>query len=312
MIPPVSTPPTEPGPPSNGGATAAAVTAQATPAPSPLRQAWQMFARNKGAMAGLMMLIMIVVAALVAPLLYPIGPRQMVWMPFTAPGQSEYLLGTDYMGRDLLAGLIHGARVTLAVGALAAAITVLIGVSMGALAGFYRGWVDTVLMRVTEFFQVLPSLLLAMVVVMLFPATMLNIAIAIGIVSWTPVARLTRAEFLRLREMDYVKAERSIGAGNARLIWKVILPNAAPPLIAAAALSVGTAILFEAGLSFLGLSDPNATSWGRIIGDNRPYILQSWWAVTFPGLAIFVTVLAISLVGDGLNDAMNPKLRERS
>lgn len=282
------------------------------PAPSPLRQAARMFARNLAAMAGLAVLILVVLVALVAPYVYPTGPREMVWMPFTAPGQSAYVLGTDFMGRDLLAGLIHGARVTLSVGALAAAITVLIGVSIGALAGFYRGWVDTLLMRVTEFFQVLPSLLLAMVVVMLFSATMLNIAIAIGVVSWTPVARLTRAEFLRLREMDYVKAERAIGAGNARLIWRVILPNAAPPLIAAAALSVGTAILFEAGLSFLGLSDPNAMSWGRIIGDNRPYILQSWWAVTFPGLAIFVTVLAISLVGDGLNDAMNPKLRERT
>lgn len=281
-------------------------------AASPARQAWRMFARNRAAMAGLALLALVGLVTALGPVLYPTHPDRMVWMPFTAPGASDYLLGTDYMGRDLLARLIHGARITLAVGASAAAITVLIGVSVGALAGFYRGWVDTVLMRVTEFFQVLPSLLLAMVVVMLFSATMLNIAIAIGVVSWTPVARLTRAEFLRLREMDYVKAERSIGAGDARLIWSVILPNAAPPLIAAAALSVGTAILFEAGLSFLGLSDPNAISWGRIIGDNRPYILQSWWAVTFPGLAIFVTVLAISLVGDGLNDAMNPKLRERS
>jgi peptide/nickel transport system permease protein len=136
--------------------------------------------------------------------------------------------------------------------------------------------------------------------------------VAIGIVSWTSTARLTRAEFLRIREMDYVKAERSIGAGNTRLIWKVILPNAAPPLIVVAALSIGSAILFEAGLSFLGLSDPNAMSWGRMIGDNRPYILDNYWGVTFPGIAIFLTVLAISLVGDGLNDAINPKLRYRS
>jgi peptide/nickel transport system permease protein len=167
-------------------------------------------------------------------------------------------------------------------------------------------------MRVTEFFQVLPNLLFAMVVVMLFGPTLINISVAIGIVSWTSTARLTRAEFLRIREMDYVKAERSIGAGNTRLIWKVILPNAAPPLIVVAALSIGSAILFEAGLSFLGLSDPNAMSWGRMIGDNRPYILDNYWGVTFPGIAIFLTVLAISLVGDGLNDAINPKLRYRS
>jgi peptide/nickel transport system permease protein len=150
-----------------------------------------------------------------------------------------------------------------------------------------------------------------MVVVLLFGPTLINISVAIGVVSWTSTARLTRAEFLRLRETEFVKAERSIGASNARLIWKVILPNAAPPLIVVAALSIGSAILFEAGLSFLGLSDPNVTSWGRMIGDNRPYILDSSWGVTFPGLCIFLTVLAISLVGDGLNDAFNPKLRHR-
>jgi peptide/nickel transport system permease protein len=294
--------------PSSGSATV--VVAESSP--SPARQAWRMFARNRAAMAGLFMLLLIALATVIGPMVYPVAPGELVWMPFTPPGKSAYVLGTDFMGRDLLAGLIHGARVTLAVGAAAAAITVVIGVTVGALAGFYRGSVDSLLMRVTEFFQVLPSLLLAMVVVMLFSASVLNITLAIGVVSWTPVARLARAEFLRLREMDYVKAERSIGASDMRLIWSVILPNAAPPLIAAAALCVGTAILFEAGLSFLGLSDPNTFSWGRIIGDNRPYILQSWWAVTFPGLAIFMTVLGISLVGDGLNDAMNPKLRERA
>ena len=200
----------------------------------------------------------------------------------------------------------------MTIGFSAAVLTVLIGVTVGALAGFFGSWIDNLLMRVTEFFQVLPNLLFAMVVVMLFGPTLINISVAIGIVSWTSTARLTRAEFLRIREMDYVKAERSIGAGNTRLIWKVILPNAAPPLIVVAALSIGSAILFEAGLSFLGLSDPNAMSWGRMIGDNRPYILDNYWGVTFPGIAIFLTVLAISLVGDGLNDAINPKLRYRS
>ncbi|UYV38766.1 ABC transporter permease [Rhodobacteraceae bacterium D3-12] len=200
---------------------------------------------------------------------------------------------------------------TITVGLAAAFLTVLIGVTVGALAGFFGGWVDNLLMRITEFFQVLPQLLFAMVVVMLFGPSLINISVAIGVVSWPATARLTRAEFLRLRETEFVKAERSIGASNARLIWKVILPNAAPPLIVVAALSIGSAILFEAGLSFLGLSDPNATSWGRMIGDNRPYILDSSWGVTFPGLCIFLTVLAISLVGDGLNDAFNPKLRQR-
>lgn len=278
---------------------------------SPAQQAWRMFRQNHAAMLGLFILLAILIISVFGPMVYTVPPREMVWMPMTPPLQSEYILGTDYLGRDLLAGLINGGRVTITVGLAAAFLTVLIGVAVGALAGFFGGWVDNVLMRITEFFQVLPNLLFAMVVVMLFGPTLVNIAVAIGVVSWTATARLTRAEFLRLRETEFVKAERSIGAGNARLIWKVILPNAAPPLIVVAALSIGSAILFEAGLSFLGLSDPNATSWGRMIGDNRPYILDSSWGVTFPGLCIFLTVLAISLVGDGLNDAFNPKLRQR-
>lgn len=287
------------------------VTMSAPKPVSPSAQAWRMFRQNHAAVLGLGIIVLIVLTALIGPYVYSVPPRDMVWMPLTPPGQSEYVLGTDYLGRDLLAGLINGARVTLSVGFAAALLTVAIGIGIGALAGFFGGRVDNILMRVTEFFQVLPNLLFAMVVVMLFGANLLNISIAIGIVSWTSTARLTRAEFMRIREMDFVKAERSIGAGNGRLIWRVILPNAAPPLIVVSALSIGTAILFEAGLSFLGLSDPNTTSWGRMIGDNRPYILDSPWGVTFPGLCIFLTVLAISLIGDGMNDAFNPKLRER-
>ncbi|WP_121062576.1 ABC transporter permease [Chachezhania antarctica] len=287
------------------------VTTTAPKPVSPSMQAWRMFRQNHAAVLGLGILIAIIVISLLGPYIYTVPPRDMVWMPLTPPGTSEYVLGTDYLGRDLLAGLINGGRVTLAVGFAAALITVAIGISVGALAGFFGGRVDNFLMRVTEFFQVLPNLLFAMVVVMLFGPDLLNISIAIGIVSWTSTARLTRGEFMRIREMDFVKAERSIGAGNTRLIWRVILPNAAPPLIVVSALAIGTAILFEAGLSFLGLSDPNSTSWGRMIGDNRPYILDSPWGVTFPGLCIFLTVLAISLIGDGLNDAFNPKLRER-
>lgn len=278
---------------------------------SPGLQAWRMFRQNHSAVFGLAVLAAIILVSMIGPHIYTVPPREMVWMPLTPPGQSDYILGTDYLGRDLLAGLINGGRATITVGLSAALITVLIGVTVGALAGFFGGWVDNVLMRITEFFQILPNLLFALVVVMLFGPTLVNISIAIGIVSWTSTARLTRGEFMRLREAEFVKAERAIGAGNARLIWAVILPNAAPPLIVVAALSIGTAILFEAGLSFLGLSDPNVTSWGRMIGDNRPYILDSAWGVTFPGVCIFLTVLAISLIGDGLNDAFNPKLRQR-
>ena len=166
-------------------------------------------------------------------------------------------------------------------------------------------------MRITEFFQVLPTLLFSMVLVALFGASLPMITFSIGIVSWTGVARITRAEFLKIRELEYVTAARAGGAKNLNLIFRVILPNALPPIVVQAALLVGFAILFEAGLSFLGLSDPNVMSWGAIMGNNRPYILQQGYTIMYPGLAIFITVLSISLVGDGLNDALNPKLRKR-
>lgn len=280
-------------------------------AQSPLSEAWGMFRQNHAAMVGLVLLVLIVLGAIFGPYLYPGEPFEMVWAPFSPPGVDGFLLGTDYLGRDLLAQIIHGARVTLIIGLSAAIVTVVIGVTIGALAGFYRGAVEEALMRFTEFFQVLPTLLFSMVIVALFGASLPMITFAIGVVSWTAVARITRSEFLRIRELEYVMASRASGASNMKLMFKVILPNALPPIIVQSALMVGSAILFEAGLSFLGLTDPNVVSWGQIIGSNRQYILESSFTVTIPGLAIFITVLAISLVGDGLNDALNPKLRKR-
>lgn len=278
---------------------------------SPFAEAFEMFVRNRLAVAGLLLLILIILAGIFGPTLYPTDPFDMVWAPFSPPGEEGYLLGTDYLGRDLLAMLIHGARVSLLIGLSAAFLTVFIGITVGALAGFYRGLTEEILMRITEFFQVLPTLLFSMVIVALFGASLPMITLAIGLVSWPAVARITRAEFLRIRELEYVTAARACGVSNSKLIFKVILPNALPPIIVQAALMVGSAILFEAGLSFLGLTDPNVVSWGQIIGSNREYILDASYTVTVPGLAIFVTVLAISLVGDGLNDALNPKLRQR-
>ena len=280
------------------------------PVEHPFKEMWRMFFRNKAALFGLGLLLAIILMALLGPLLYRIDPFDIVWAPLAPPGEEGYLLGTDYLGRDVLAGIIHGASATLAVGAAAALCTVCIGVALGAAAGFYGGWVDTVLMRITEFFQVLPPLLFAMVLVTLFAPNLMTISLSIGVVSWPSVARLTRSEFLKIREREYVMAARSIGSRNWRIIWRVILPNALPPLIVTATLVIGVAILFEAGLSYLGLSDPNIMSWGFMIGSSRDYIFESWWAVTFPGVAIFLTVLAVSLVGDGLTDAFNPKLRQ--
>jgi peptide/nickel transport system permease protein len=279
---------------------------------SPARQALAMYLRNPAGILGLVLLIGVIAMTVLGPWLYPVDPFDLVWRPLSPPGEAGAPpLGTDGLGRDVLAGIIHGGRATLAVGLAAAVLTVLIGVTIGALAGYFGGWVDDVLMRITELFQVLPPLIFAMVIVALFTPSLATIAIAIGVVSWPAVARLARSEYMRLKEAEYVKAARVCSARHSRIIWSIILPNAAPPLIILATLTVGLAILFEAGLSFLGLGDANVMSWGLIIGNNRDYILDAWWPVTLPGIAIFVTVLAVSLVGDGLNDALNPRFRER-
>lgn len=276
---------------------------------SPMVELWRMFFANKAAVLGLVLWLLVVLTAVFGLTIHPGDPFAMVGAPMTPPGE-EFLLGTDYLGRDVLTGIIHGAFVTLSIGFSATVCTALIGVIIGVLAGYYGRWVDNLLMRVTEFFQVLPPMLFVMVLISLFTPSIYLIVLAIAIVSWTGMARLTRAEFLKIKEMEYVKAERAMGARNVSIMAKVILPNALPPLIVAIALNVGTAILFEAALSFLGLGDPNAYSWGYMIGSSREYIWDSWWTITFPGLAIFLTVLGVSLVGDGLNDALNPKLRE--
>ena len=280
-------------------------------ATSPWREMVAMFMGNYAAVAGLILLVAILLFVFVGPIFHPVDPFEMVWAPFTAPMQEGFLLGTDYLGRDILAAMMAGGQVSLVIGLTAAVISLIIGVSMGAFAGYYGGFVEELLMRITEFFQVLPTLLFSMVIVALFGASLFTVTVAIGVVSWTAVARVTRSEFLRIREMEYVAAARSGSARDLYLIFRVILPNALPPIVVQANLMVGSAILFEAALSFLGLSDPNVMSWGQVIGSNRPYILDAGFAVAIPGFAIFLTVLAISLVGDGLNDALNPKLRQR-
>ena len=282
------------------------------PGASPARAMRSRLLRNGSALAGLALVSLVLAATLIVPAFYPVDPFDIVWRPLAPPGEAPAIpLGSDFAGRDVLAGIVHGGRATLAVGASAAAICVIVGIALGAAAGFYGGLVDEALMRVAEFFQVLPALLFAMTLVSLFGPDLLTIALAIGVVSWPPVARLTRAEFLRIKQLDYVRASRAIGASDARLIWRVILPGALPPLVAAATLAVGAAILFEAGLAFLGLGDPNAMSWGLMIGANRDFVLEAWWAVTLPGLAIFVTVLGVSLIGDGLTEALDPRRNAR-
>jgi peptide/nickel transport system permease protein len=279
---------------------------------SPAREAWRVFRRNRAALLGMVLLGCIMLMMVIGPGAYGVEPFDIAGAPFTEPfTDRRYWLGTDYLGRDILAGMLVGGRATILVGLAAASITISIGVTVGALAGYFGGWIDTALSRLTELFQVLPALLFAMVLVTLFQPSLGVVIVAIGMVSWTGTARLARAEFLRLRHLEYVNAARAMGARHLRLMLREILPNALPPLIVSATLIIGVAILFEAGLSFLGLSDPNVMSWGLMIGSNRRNILECWWAVSFPGAAIFVTVLSVSLVGDGLNDALNPKLHLR-
>lgn len=279
---------------------------------SPWREGWRVFRSNKAALVGLALLALLIMTMVFGPSLYGVAPMDIASAPFVEPfTDPEVWLGTDYLGRDVLAGLLIGGRATVLVGLSAAAVAVSIGIGIGACAGYFGGWADMLLSRLTELFQVLPALLFAMVLVTLFTPSLETVIVAIGLVAWTGTARLARAEFIRLRGMEFAQAARAMGAGAWRLMAREILPNALPPLIVSASLIVGSAILFEAGLSFLGLSDPNVMSWGLMIGSNRRNILECWWAVTFPGAAIFLTVLSVSLVGDGLNDALNPKLHLR-
>ncbi len=281
-------------------------------APSPARETLTKFLRNGSAVSGFVLLALVFAMTLVLPAFYPADPFDIVWRPLAPPGEAPAIpLGSDFLGRDVLAGIVHGGRATLAVGASAAAICVIVGIAVGAASGFYGGLVDEGLMRIAEFFQVLPALLFAMTLVSLFGPSLVTVAIAIGVVGWPPIARLTRAEFLRIKALDYVRASRAIGAADRRLIFRVILPNALPSLVVAATLTVGAAILFEAGLAFLGLGDPNAMSWGLMIGANRDFVLEAWWPVTLPGLAIFLTVLGVTLIGDGLSDALDPRRHGR-
>ena len=247
-------------------------------------------------------------AALLAPVLYPADPLAMVGRPLTWPGANpRFPLGTDSMGRDVLAGIVHGARVSLLVGLAATVLGLALGVPIGALGGYFGGRVDRVAVRATEVAQTMPSFVLLIVLVAIAGPSALTVTLGIAAVSWPTIARLTRAEFRGLREKEFVLAARGLGYGDARIIFREILPNAAPALIVTTSILVATAILMESALAFLGLSDPNVVSWGSMIGAGRELIRSAWYLTALPGLAIVLTVLALNLIGDGLNDALNPR-----
>jgi peptide/nickel transport system permease protein len=265
--------------------------------------------RNPGALVGVLVLLAVVAVAILAPLQYPNSPFRLVGRPVLAPFALErFPLGTDALGRDVAAGLMHGARVSLLIGLVSTGVALLIGVPIGALAGYLGGLADDALMRFTEFFQTVPSFALAIVIVAILQPSIASIVIAIALVSWPPVARLVRGEVLSLRTREYVQAAITLGQTTPRIILSQILPNTVAPITVMASLMVASAILLESSLSFLGLGDPNLMTWGYMVGAGRTRLLDAWWISFFPGLAIFLTVLALNLVGEGLNDALNPRL----
>ena len=273
---------------------------------------WQRFSRNRSAVIGLVALFALMLMAALADLLYPGSPLRIAGRPMQWPGVNPaFPLGTDRLGRDITAAIFHGARISLLIGFTAAAFALLAGVVIGALSGFYRGAVEGILMRMADLVQTIPPFLLALVLVAIMGATVPNVALAIGIASWPPVARIVRAEFMALRDREYVQAAIAAGMTDARLIFSQILPNAIAPVVVLSSVLVATAILTESSLAFLGLTDPNTVSWGTIIGIGRSEIRTAWYISAVPGIVIFVTVLALNQVNDGLNDALNPRLRDR-
>lgn len=277
--------------------------------PAGSRRALAAFLRNPTALLGLIILTTVAAAALAAPLIYPDDPLGMVARPLLWPGQNPaYPLGTDSLGRDVGAGVLHGARISLLVGAAATVVSLAAGVFVGSLAGYFGGRVDDVLVKLIEIFQTIPGFILLIVLVAIAQPSIPTITVAIGLVSWPSVARLVRAEFRALREKEFVMAARGLGYSHARIILREILPNALPPVIVMSSVTVASAILMESALSFMGLGDPNVVSWGSMIGAGREMLRTAWFLSAVPGLAIVVTVLALNLVGDGLNDALNPRL----
>ncbi len=275
-----------------------------------MRSHRHLFFSNWVSVLGLVIFVALAIAALFGPPLAPFDPEGIEIGSRAAPPGAVNWLGTDELGRDVFSRSMSGIRVSLLVGVAAATTATLLGIVMGSLAGFFGGILDHALMRITEVFQVIPQFFLAVVLVALFSASVFNIIIAIAVLSWPVMARLTRSEFLTLKSRQYVDAARLSGAGNATLIFREILPNAMGPVIVSATLLVGRAMLTEAGLSFLGLGDPSRVSLGVMLYQSRPFIQFAWWAALFPGLLIFLAVLSTNLIGDGLNDVINPQLVE--
>lgn len=269
--------------------------------------AWKRFRRSKLATAAVGYVVIVTLVAVAAPLLAPYGPDSMNLPDHLQPPTRRHLLGTDELGRDVLARMIYGSRVSLLVGYSATALSLIIGSFLGAIAGYYRGIADWIVSRLIEVVLCFPFLFLVLGIVALFKPSLYTILIALGLTSWTTEARFVRAEFLRIRELEYAQAARASGAGDPRIIFHHLLPNALAPVIVSASFGVASAILAESALSFLGFGVALPTpSWGSILAVAREFI-DAWWLVVFPGVAIFLTVAAFNLIGDRLRDVLDPK-----
>lgn len=295
---------------------APAVLPAASPRTAVLREFWYYFSLNRGAVIGLVVFIALVLTAIFAPLLAPHSPIQqyrdalLMPPPWAGGNRPEFLLGTDPVGRDILSRLIHGAQFSMLIGTVVVILSLTSGIILGLLAGYFRGWVDVMLMRIMDLILAFPSLLLALVLVAILGPGLINTMIAIALVLQPHFVRLTRSAVLGELGKEYVVSSKVAGAGHLRQMFITILPNCLAPLIVQATLSFSTAILDAAALGFLGLgAQPPTPEWGTMLAEARQFIQRAWWVVTFPGLAILITVLAINLVGDGLRDSLDPKLK---
>lgn len=277
------------------------------------REVWRMLKKNKMALVGLGILVILVLLALFADVIADYDTvviKQNLANRLKGPS-AEHWLGTDEFGRDIFARLIHGARVSLKVGIIAVGISIVLGGILGALAGFYGGRIDNIIMRIMDVFLAVPSILLAIAIVSALGPSIINLMVAISISSVPRYARIVRASVLSIRDQEFVEAARAIGANNARIIFRHIIPNSLAPVIVQGTLGVASAILSTAGLSFIGLGiQPPAPEWGSMLSGGRQYLRYAWWVTTFPGVAIMITILSLNLLGDGLRDALDPRLKQ--
>ena len=271
---------------------------------------WQRYMSNRAALVGLLLFVSFVIIALAAPFLAPYTPWKSGETPPLHPPSAQYPMGTDNLGRDMLSSTMFGARISLSVGMSAALLSTVLGIVVGAFSGYSGGKIDLVLMRATEVLQVVPPFFLAIVIVSLLKPTIWNVVFVIGALGWPTTARLVRAQFLSLRDREFVEAARIIGVRRLTLIFDEILPNALSSAIVNGSLDVGRAILVEAGLSFLGLGDINSPSWGLMLNNAQHFLTLAWWIAAFPGLCISLLVLSVNLMGDGLESALSPKQRQ--